>query len=447
MICVMKGFVLHRFILIVFLWIFETKTIWLRIQSNGRRRRHSGPSRPERSDIALRRNALRKPVILRSAAGHVHGLNLREPTRNRSVTNVIELVAIPETWRGPTTDPAPAKPAPAFRLRKLSRLGLAAAKKQGLVPSPSGKGVSSLLTLNTAVQPKKLKLYQPAHQRYYLVASSLVCGRAGLPDRAINAGRQEKVGYVVRRMFPPGRLDINIPLPHSIQRHGKNTRLSATATGNRWQRIPKQQDDRPLIDGEDQLPLFAMNFTEDDGRGRRVVAGLVPVGKREAYMGAGTKQQPGDPQPVVEPQPISDPRMILFWSQVTEPWKKLLEQAANGGKMNKGSKIPDDPNAAPPPTLNLNADNTASTAQILREQIQPARGTCCSTSQTCSRSKYRVCGACSMVRDHLAGEPAFNAAENALATAITNTTFSLTDLQKDAFVANTAYSRRRSRAH
>ena len=62
-------------------------------------------------------------------------------------------------------------------------------------------------------------------------------------------------------------------------------------------------------------------------------------------MGAGMKQQAGDPQPVVEPQPISDPRMILFWSQVTEPWKKLLEQAANGSKMNQGSKIPDDPNA------------------------------------------------------------------------------------------------------
>ena len=78
------------------------------------------------------------------------------------------------------------------------------------MPAASGKGVSSLLTLNTAVQPKKLKLYQPAHQRYYLVASSLVCGRAGLPDRAINAGRQEKVSYVMRRMFPPGPLDINI---------------------------------------------------------------------------------------------------------------------------------------------------------------------------------------------------------------------------------------------
>jgi len=353
-------------------------------------------------------------------------------------TRMHELVATPETWRGPTTEPTPAKPAPLFA-RKLSRLGLAAAKKQGLVPSPSGKGVSSLLTLNTAVQPKKLKLYQPAHQRYYLVASSLVCGRAGLPDRAINAGRQEKVGYVVRRMLPPGPLDINVPLPAFDPAIWEEYAFVATATGNRWQRIPKQTE-VTLIDGEDQLPLFAMNFTEDDGRGRRLVAGLVPVGKREAYMGAGMKQQPGDPQPVVEPQPISDPRMILFWSQVTEPWKKLLEQAANGGKMNKGAKIPDDPNDDPPPAVSLNANNTASTAQTLREQIQTG-------------SWYVLLDFANLLAEQTprvwrllkgqgppAGEPAFNAAENALATAITNTTFSLTNPQKDAFVANTAYS-------
>jgi len=289
------------------------------------------------------------------------------------------------------------------------------------------------------VQPKKLKLYQPAHQRYYLVASSLVCGRAGLPDRAINAGRQEKVGYVVRRMFPSGRLDINIPLPAFDPATWEEYAYVATSTGNRWQRIPKQNDGL-LIDGEDQLPLFAMNFTEDDGRGRRLVAGLVPVGKREAYMGAGMKQQTGDPQPVVEPQPISDPRMILFWSQVTEPWKKLLEQAANGSKMNKGSKIPDDPNDDPPPAVSLNANNTASTAQTLREQIQTG-------------SWYVLLDFANLLAEQTprvwrllkgqgppAGEPAFNAAENALATAITNTTFSLTNTQKDAFVANTAYS-------
>ena len=392
------------------------------------------------SDIALRRNALRKPVILRFAADTFMDdfVNLLETDPSR----MHELVATPETWRGPTPDTAPAKPAPLFA-RKLSRLGLAAAKKKGLVPAPSGKGVSSLLTINTAVLPKKLKLYQPAHQRYYLVASALVCGRTGLPDRAINAGKQEKVSYVVRRMFPPGRLDINVPLPAFDPATWEEYAFVSTPTGNRWQRIPKQTQASAgaVVDGEDQLPLFAMNFTEDEGRQRRLVAGLIPVGKREAYMGAGMKQQPGDPEPVVEPQPISDPRMILFWSQVTEPWKKLLEQAANSSQMSKGSKIPEDPDAPPPMPVNLNADNTAATIQTIREQIQTG-------------SWYILLDFANLLAEQTprvwrllkgeappAGQPAFNAAENELATAITNTTFSLTNPQKDAFVKGaTAYS-------
>ena len=384
------------------------------------------------SDIAQRRNALRKPVILRFAADTFMDdfVNLLETNPSR----MHELVAIPETWRGPTTEPAPAKPAPLFA-RELSRLGLAAAKKKGLVPAPSGKGVSSLLTLNTAVLPKKLKLYQPAHQRYYLVASSLVCGRAGLPDRAINAGRQEKVGYVVRRMFPPGPLNINIALPAFDPATWEEYAFVSTSTGNRWQRIPKQSQASAgvLIDGEDQLPLFTMNFTEIDGRNRRLVAGLVPVGKREAYMGAGMKQQTGDPAPVVEPQPVSDPRMILFWSQVTEPWKKLLEQADSTTRMSQGSKIPDNPNSAPPAPQPLNDANKAATAQLMREQIQTGSWYILLDFANLLEKQTRVWG---LLKGEAppSGEPPFTAAENALATAITNTTFSLTHPQKVQFV-------------
>lgn len=391
------------------------------------------------SDIALRRNALRKPVILRFAADTFMDdfVNLLETDPSR----LHELVAIPETWRGPTTDPAPAKPAPLFA-RQLSRLGLAAAKKKGLVPSPSGKGVSSLLTINPAVQPKKLKLYQPAHQRYYLVASSLVCGRAGLPDRAINPGKQERVSCVVRRMFPPGSLDINIPLPPFDPATWEEYAFVSTSTGNRWKRIPRQTqlNGGVLLDGEDQLPLFTMNFAEDDGRNRRLVAGLVPVGKREAYMGAGSQKQPGDPQPVVESQPVSDPRMILFWSQVTEPWKKLLEQAANGSKLNQGSKLPDDPNSPPPLPQFLSDANTAATTQTMREQIQTGSWYILLDFANLLEAQTPRVWRLLKGQSPLAGEPVFNAGEQALATAITNTSFSLTNPQKSAFVQSTAYS-------
>lgn len=391
------------------------------------------------SDLALRRNALRKPAILRFAADTFMDdfINLLDTNPAR----LHELVAVPETWRGPTTDPAPAKPAPLFA-RELSRLGLAAARKKGLVPAPSGKGVSALLTLNTAVQPKKLKLYQPAHQRYYLVASSLVCGRAGLPDRAIDPARQERASYVIRRMFPPGPLDINTPLPAFDPATWEEYAFISTATGNRWQRIPhaSQTSGPVLIDGEDQQPLFAMNFTEEDGRNRRLVAGLVPVGKRETYMGAGFKKQTGDPDPVVEPQPISDPRMILFWSQITEPWKKLLEQADSGSKMGEGAKIPDDPNSGPPSPQQLSDSNKAATLQNMREQIQT--GSWYIVLDFANLLDAQVPRVWRLLKGEAPppGEPAFTAAENAVATAIAGTTFGLSNTQKTAFVQNTAYS-------
>ena len=46
----------------------------------------------------------------------------------------------------------------------------------------------------------KLKLFQPGHMRFYLVSAALVCRQPGLPDRAVDAGAGERVGYVVRRL-------------------------------------------------------------------------------------------------------------------------------------------------------------------------------------------------------------------------------------------------------
>lgn len=392
------------------------------------------------NDITLRRNVLRKPVILRFAADTFMEdfIKLLETDPAR----LPELVVTPETWRGPTVAAEPVKPAPLFA-RKLSRLGLAAARKNGLAPAiSSSQGATSLLAaapVNEAT--KKLKLYQPAHQRYYLVASSLVCGRAGLPDRAINSAKQESVTFVLRRMFPPGPLNINTPLPPFNPATWEEYAFVSTPTGSRWKRIPKQTqvNGGVLAQGEDQLPLFSMNFTEDDDRNRRLVAGLIPVGKREAYMGAGFQKQAEDPDPVVTPQAPPDPRMSLFWSQVTEPWKKLLEQADSGKKLNKGSKIPEDPNDDPPPEVSLNADNTAATAQGTREEIQTG-------------SWYIVLDFANLLETQtprvwrhlkgqapLAGEPAFTAAETELVNAITNVSFNLTPLAKTEFVKGTSY--------
>ncbi len=389
------------------------------------------------TDINLRRNVLRQPAILRFAADTFMDdfVNLLDTDPAR----LPELIANPETWRGPTVGPEPIKPVPAFA-RTLNRLGLAAARQNNAALVAGGKGVSSLVPAGTTPQPARLKLYQPAHQRHYLVTSSLVCGRAGLPDHAINPGRQERATFVIRRMFPSGKLDISIPLPEFDAASWEEYAFTTTAGGNSWKRIPlnKQKDGGVAIEGEERLPLFPMNFTEDDGRKRRVLTGLIPVGKREAYMAAAFQQQPGDQDPVVKRDPPPDPRMHLFWSQVTEPWKKLLEQATVAGRMKTGSPVPTDPTKPPPAPVNLNPDNLTATVNTTREQMQ-------------SGSWYIVLDFANLLQQQtprvwrlLNGQPPiasdvpFNSAETALVNSISNTTFATS--QRAALVLGTSYN-------
>ena len=321
------------------------------------------------ADTTVRRSVLRQPAILRFASDTFMNdfLNLLETDPLR----LANFVAQPETWRGPTVGVEPVKPVPAFA-RRLNRLGLVAARQKQIASAlvSVGPGASSLLGQESAAQASgaqpKFKLYQPAHQRYYLVTSCLVCGRAGLPDHAINPGRGEHGSFVLRRMFPPGRLDANTPLPVFNANAWEEYAFVTTANGSGWRRIPKEKQSAGgvLIDGEEQLPLFSMNFAEDGGRLRRLFAGLIPVGKREAYMAASFLKQQDDPEPAIKPRPPVEPRMILGWSQVTEPWKRLLERADAAKQMQNAPQNPltkDEP---------LSGGALTNAVKATREQIQ-----------------------------------------------------------------------------
>jgi len=280
-----------------------------------------------------------------------------------------ELVAKPETWRGPVKEQEPVKQAPAFA-RKLQRLGLLAARRRGAALSPSNTSGGALTQAGAASKKApKLKLYQPAHQRYYLVTACLVCGRAGLPDRAVAPARQERVGFVVRRLLPPQPLNTNQALPElnpdTWPEEWDEYAFVVGSDGQGWRRIPRERRVE-LEEGEEQSPLFAVNFAEDDGRRRRLFTGLVPVGKREAYMNASQRKRQGDPDPVVKPAPIPDPRMPLVWSQVTEPWKRLIERADAAQKM---QSEPPDPDAPWEPD-DKPKDVPAASLKATRESIQ-----------------------------------------------------------------------------
>ncbi len=320
------------------------------------------------SDTVSRRTILQRPAILRFASD-----TFMNDFMNMLETDPMQLpkyVAKPETWRGPTIGPPPVKPVPAFA-RTLNRLGLAAARqKSAALQASGGLGASSLIA-TTPASTAKLKLYQPGHQRYYLVTACLVCGRAGLPDRAIDPARAETATFVVRRLFPPGPLNINVTLPEFNANTWEEYALVSGANGSGWQRIPRasQAAGGIAVEGEEQLPLFGMNFTEEDGRRRRLFAGLVPSGKREIYMGATFRKQASDPAPVVTPQAEPDGRMILLWSTVTEPWKALIERASTAGALNKGMELPDDPDELPTPN-DVTGEALQTAMKDMREQIQ-----------------------------------------------------------------------------
>ncbi|HEX8114102.1 MAG TPA: hypothetical protein VF516_40505, partial [Kofleriaceae bacterium] len=111
-----------------------------------------------------------------------------------------------------------------------------------------------------------LKLYQPAHGHFYLVASSLVCRLPGLPDHAVDRGHDEQAGFVIRRLGAAGG----------------ELALVGPDTGRTWRAAGPP--DR-MADGEELVPLFPLGLGEP-GRRRRLFAGLIPVARQEELQAA-----------------------------------------------------------------------------------------------------------------------------------------------------------------
>jgi hypothetical protein len=381
------------------------------------------PEAADATEIAVRRLTLRRPAILRFASDDFMddylALMENDPAR------LSQLVAQPETWRAPTPAVAPVVERPAF-LRPLSRLRLAAEKKRSNALALATGGA---LTATGGANAAPLKLYQPAHQRYYLITACLVCGRAGLPDRALNPARDERASFVVRRLLPPnflnasGQADRAQKLPAFDERGWEEYALVTNATGAGWQKVVAVGAlSRPdaLVAGEERLPLFPVNYTQDDGRRRRVLTGLIPVGKREHYMGAGARTNANsgagggaaDASVKDYDQPV-DPRMMPLWLDVTEPWTRLIERAAASYNMFNPPPLPltdDDP-----------FDATAKKASVksLREQVQTV-------------SWYILLDFAKFLEQYLPGvwasvtgqaTPALSAADIALASALAATAF------------------------
>lgn len=219
-------------------------------------------------------------------------------------------LARPETW----LEPMPAPPAQGLNPaapQSVTRTRLSALARR---TSPAAATVPA-----AAPATAPLKLYQPAQSRHYLVAASLVCQLPGLPDRRIDAAREESARFVIRRIVPPeGAPQID---PDSAA----NDEFAFVTDGETlsWRRLDTIERTRLQAD-EERLPLSPLIY-EQNGRKRRVMVGAVPVARRETYAGAAISGGPEpDPDDLI-PQP--SPLQLLFQTQVTAPWRALIEQA------------------------------------------------------------------------------------------------------------------------
>lgn len=154
----------------------------------------------------------------------------------------------------------------------------------------------------------KLKLYQPFHGHFNLVAASLVCQIPGLPDRGVQTAAGDLVGFVMRRLYDGGELawvdDPNVAGAKAW------AAVDASAVGQ-------------VATGEKLMPMFGLPFTDGELT-RRMFVGLIPTSSRETYRNAG---------PAAAPAPVAadqDPRQLVFTSTVLTPLQSIQAAQAAG---------------------------------------------------------------------------------------------------------------------
>ncbi len=256
--------------------------------------------------VSENRVRFRTPTILRFASDsfmdEFHNLLNTEPHR------LSEYVAAPETWSAPPNEPTPApqKSGMALVLTRarnaaVQRLQARGSRVIGAGTSPQSAGGRSIL-----------KLYQPVHQRYYLIATCLVCRMLGLPDRKIDAGAQEKTSFVMRMLQPRSGADKITPDPRDCDEFA--------LVNKQWQQVSNPE---AILEGEEKHALSPAAYIEDDSRRRRLLVGLIPVGDRERLLQAPQPNPAGaDPLPA-----LVDPRQMLLKAQVIGPLANLEDVA------------------------------------------------------------------------------------------------------------------------
>jgi hypothetical protein len=164
--------------------------------------------------------------------------------------------------------------------------------------------------------PGRLKLYQPFHGDFNLVAASLVCRMPGMPDHTVRTAKAERVAFVLRRLqaAPDGTTVELAWVP------------DPGGTGRRW--LPLEPVRAGAIAaGEELFPMFPVAY-QDGPQPRRLLVGLVPVASGETFRSAA-RLEPFPPRPEAAGGPPgvpeADPRRDEFDTRVIGPLAAICD--------------------------------------------------------------------------------------------------------------------------
>lgn len=237
-----------------------------------------------------------------------------------------EWEAQPETWRNPMPTPEPifkSRPNPAHeKLYNGSKLILNRPLPD-LAHALNPKIDMRQGTRSTSDPLPPVKLYQAAHQRFYLVAASLISEEKSYPDYTLNLSDGERATFVIRAVAK-----------NEGQSGTDEYAYVVTPGGHAWKKVSAQEETfttiRQVLPNEERLALFPLFYPDRCGRQRQIMAGFIPVGKREEWLGA-PEAGGAPPSEMIHPVPSNEggDRHLneMFCADVVEPWRALVEQA------------------------------------------------------------------------------------------------------------------------
>ncbi len=189
------------------------------------------------------------------------------------------------------------------------------------------------------------KLYQPLHQRYYLVTGSLVCRHLGLPDHTVDRKNREKTSFVIRRKALVTINNQTLTVEQGWVNEGPQKGWH-TVTDNMGGLDPFSLLSNKLFT-EERLPLHPVKVLPQvatplgeaiipsrfnstlpsfvSTEPRTVYHGYIPAGNREKYLFAPAEDiaaliQDRIDNPISGDPPIDDPRLEEVYSSVIGPW-------------------------------------------------------------------------------------------------------------------------------